>query len=315
MVARWDVDLHTGRSPVLRYGFSVVCVGVALGLALVVRYYSFRGVGLPVLSLGIAVVTWYAGIGPSVLAVVLSSIVFDYFFVEPLHSLAISIDDLPYFVIFVIWAVIVASFATVRRRIEDNLRHARAELANWAAQLEAANKELEAFTYSVSHDLRAPLRHVAGFSELLQKHAASSLDEKSRRYIRSILEAAKKMGDLIDDLLRFSRIGRAETQRSTVNMEQLARDVVAEFGPETSGRDIMWKISALPACYGDRAMLKLVLVNLVSNAVKFTRIQPRAEIEIGCAREGAHEVEIFVRDNGAGFDMQYANKLFGVCPS
>lgn len=312
MVARWDVDLHTGRSPVLRYAFSVVCVGLALGLALLVRYYGFRGVGLPVLSLAIAVVTWYAGIGPSVLAVVLSCVLFDYFFVEPRYSLAISIDDLPYFIIFVIWAVIVASFATIRRRIEENLRHAREELANRAAQLEAANKELEAFTYSVSHDLRAPLRHVAGFSELLQKHAASSLDDKSRRYLSSIVEAARKMGNLIDDLLHFSRIGRVETQKSAVNLAQLARDAVAEFGPETRGRDVTWKIGALPVCYGDRAMLKLVLVNLVSNSVKFTRIRPRAEIEIGCARENLHEAEIFVRDNGAGFDMQYANKLFGV---
>jgi signal transduction histidine kinase len=310
-VARWNLELPY-HHPVLGYGLSLVSVGLALGLALLARYYGFRDVELPLFTLAIAIVTWYAGLGPSALTVVLATLLFDYFFVEPLYSLAIAPEEIPYFVIFAVWAVVVASFAAVRRRIEENLRHAHEELANRAAELEATNKELESFTYSVSHDLRAPLRHVAGYSELLQKHAASSLDDKARRYLRSIMESAKKMGILIDDLLGFSRIGRAETMKAAVNLEQLAREAVAEVRQETSGRDIAWKIGALPACHGDRAMLKLVMVNLVSNAVKFTRIRSRAEIEIGCAREDRREVEIFVRDNGAGFDMQYANKLFGV---
>ncbi|MBV8826892.1 MAG: DUF4118 domain-containing protein [Bradyrhizobiaceae bacterium] len=310
-MARWNVDLQNG-SPVLRYGLSLVCVGLALGLALAAQYYGFRDVGLPLFTLAIAIVTWYAGMGPSVLTVLLSMLSFDYFFVQPLYSLAIDLQDLPYFLIFVVWAVVVASFAAVRRRIEEHLRNAREELTHRAEELEATNKELESFTYSVSHDLRAPLRHVAGFSELLQKHASSSLDDKSRRYIRLILESAKKMGNLIDDLLGFSRIGRAETRTAAVNLGQLAREVVADFGQDASGRDIVWRIGALPVCRGDRSMLRLVLVNLVSNAVKFTRIRTRAEIEIGSAREDSREVEIFVRDNGAGFDMQHANKLFGV---
>ena len=130
--------------------------------------------------------------------------------------------------------------------------------------------------------------------------------------MRSILEAAKKMGNLIDDLLGFSRIGRAETKKTVVNLEQLSREAIAELSQETSGRDIAWKIGALPVCYGDRAMIKVVLVNLISNAVKFTRNRSRAEIEIGCVGEDAREAEMFVKDNGAGFDMQHANKLFGV---
>jgi signal transduction histidine kinase len=310
-VTRWNLELQTG-SPVLRYGFSLVCVGVALALALAAQYSGFRDVGLPLFTLAIAVVTWYAGLGPSVMTVLLSTLSFDYFFVEPLYSFVVSFQDLPYFVIFVVWAIVVASFAEVRRRIEENLRRAREDLAQRAAELEATNKELESFTYSVSHDLRAPLRHVAGFSELLQKHAASSLDDKSRRYLRSILESAKKMGTLIDDLLGFSRIGRAETKKSAVNLESLAREVVAEFAQDTSTRDIVWRIGALPLCYGDRSMFRLVFVNLISNAVKFTRPRTPAEIEIGSAREDTREFEIFVRDNGAGFDMQHANKLFGV---
>jgi light-regulated signal transduction histidine kinase (bacteriophytochrome) len=119
------------------------------------------------------------------------------------------------------------------------------------------------------------------------------------------------MGNLIDDLLAFSRIGRAETKNTLVNLDQLVKEVVAEIGQDTTGRDIVWKIHPLPVCYGDRSMLKLVIANLLANAVKFTRMRAQAEIEIGCV-DGEDEVEVFVRDNGAGFDMQYVDKLFGV---
>ena len=186
------------------------------------------------------------------------------------------------------------------------------ELAKRAAELETTNKELESFAYSVSHDLRAPLRHTVGFAELLQKQASSSLDDKSRRYMQLILESSKRMGDLIDDLLGFSRIGRAETNKSEVDMESLVGEVVAELGQETKDRNIDWNIGPLPVCYGDRSMLKVVLMNLLSNAVKFTRIRKRVEIEIGCADGCEDQAELFVRDNGAGFDMQYVDKLFGV---
>jgi len=198
------------------------------------------------------------------------------------------------------------------RADEEEVRRLNQEIAKRAAELEAANKELEAFSYSVSHDLRAPLRHVVGFSELLQKQASSSLDDQSQRYIRTIVESAKRMGDLIDDLLAFSRIGRAETKKAAVDLQKLVKEVVAEMGQETKGRDIVWKIGALPVCYGDPALLRLVVVNLVSNAVKFTRMRKPAEIEIGCVNGNENETEVFVKDNGAGFDMQYVDKLFGV---
>jgi K+-sensing histidine kinase KdpD len=328
----WNLQATMARSRLLRYGFSVACVAIAMGLALVFRHYRFREIAPP-FNLAIAVVAWYGGVGPSVLALVLSAACFDYFFSPPMYSFAISSEDLPSFFLFTAWALLIASFAGARRRIEDDLSHARdrlqveveqrkqqedeirklnQKLANRAAELESSNKELESFAYSVSHDLRAPLRHVVGFSELLQKQAASLLDDKSKRYIKTILDSAKKMGKLIDDLLSFSRIGRAETKRSLVNLEQLVKDVVSEIEQETRGREIAWKFDALPVCYGDRSMLMLVLVNLVSNAVKFTRMRTRAEIEIGCADGDNDDLEVFVRDNGAGFDMQYANKLFGV---
>jgi len=201
---------------------------------------------------------------------------------------------------------------TKQRQIEESLRGAQEELGERAAELEAANKELEAFTYSVSHDLRAPLRHVLGYAELLQKQSASILDDKARRYMTMILEASKRMGNLIDDLLSFSRIGRAEARKTAINLDQLAREVIAELGQDAKDRNIAWTIGALPVCYGDRSMLKLVLANLLSNAVKFTRTRAQAKIEIGCAAGKDNQVEVFVTDNGAGFEMQYVNKLFGV---
>jgi PAS domain S-box-containing protein len=201
---------------------------------------------------------------------------------------------------------------TERKRREDEIRGLNRDLASRSAELEAKNKELEAFAYSISHDLRAPLRHMSGYAELLQKKASAVLDEKSQRYMLMILESAKRMGDLIDDLLAFSRIGRTETQKTLVNLEQLVREALSEVRPETDGRNIVWNIGALPNFYGDRSMLRLVFVNLLSNAVKFTRTRPRAEIEIGCAEANQDQVVVFVKDNGVGFDMKYVNKLFGV---
>ncbi len=332
-MAYWNREFQRIRSPILGYGFSVVSVAIALGVGLALQHYQFRDVAMPVFTVAIACTAWYAGTWPSVIAVLLSSAAFDYFFTEPLYSLDITFEETPDYIIFVAWAGIVASFNAVRRRIEDSLRQARDdlqaevqqrrlredeirklndELGRRAAELEAANKELESFAYSVSHDLRAPLRHMVGYSELLQRQASSSLDEKSQRFLRTILDSAKRMGNLIDDLLSFSRIGRVEAKKTEVDLAQLVKEVVAEVEQDTKGRDIAWKIGALPVCYGDRSMLRLVVVNLVSNAVKFTRMRAPAVIEIGCVERNHSEVEVFVRDNGAGFDMQYVNKLFGV---
>jgi light-regulated signal transduction histidine kinase (bacteriophytochrome) len=160
--------------------------------------------------------------------------------------------------------------------------------------------------------LRAPLRHLVGYSELLQKQASSSLDDKSRRYLQTILESGKRMGNLIDDLLAFSRIGRTESRTTEVDLQQLINEVVSEIVQQRKGQDISWKIGALPVCYGDRSLLKLVVRNLLSNAAKFSSARHPAKIEIGSVDGNTNTTEIFVRDNGAGFDMQYANKLFGV---
>jgi PAS domain S-box-containing protein len=201
---------------------------------------------------------------------------------------------------------------TERKQWEQEILSLNQELGRRSAQLEASNKELEAFAYSVSHDLRAPLRHMAGFTELLQKQSAGVLNERSQRYVNIVLESAKRMGNLIDDLLTFSRLGRADTHKTMVSLDQLVKEVLTEVRQDAKGRNIVWKFDRLPACYGDRSMLRLVLINLISNAVKFTRTRERAEIEVGCMEQEKDKVVVFVRDNGIGFDMKYVNKLFGV---
>lgn len=180
------------------------------------------------------------------------------------------------------------------------------------AELEAANKELEAFSYSVSHDLRAPLRSLTGFAELLLKRAFENIDDKSRHYLNVISDSASQMGRLIDDLLSFSRMGRAELMKSRVNIESLIKEALKELHTETLGRDIAWEIGSLPEVYGDHSLLKLAALNLISNALKFTATRPQARIEIGSLPETKGENVFYIKDNGVGFDMKYADKLFGL---
>jgi PAS domain S-box-containing protein len=446
-MARPNLQSQLAHSPVLRYGLATTSFAIALGLALLAQGHGFRNVEVPLFLFAIVVTVWYAGTGPAILAVVLSSLAFDYFFTEPRYSFYVKSSELPYYAIFVLFALLLTWFAAVRRRVEAELLQARdkleievaertqqasllnlthdtifvrdmshvitywnrgaqelygftpeeaigkqsrqllrtvypvpieeiqaellstdrwegelektkadgtrvivsgrwslrrdeqgrpvailetnnditerkrreqeieslnQELAKRSTELESINKELEAFAYSVSHDLRAPLRHMAGYTELLQKKASSGLDQKSNHYILMMLDSAKRMGNLIDDLLAFSRIGRAETQKTVVSLAQLVREALTEVRQDTEGRNIAWKIGALPDSYGDRSMLRLVLVNLISNAIKFTRTRTQPEIEIGCSEGNGNELIIFVRDNGVGFDMKYVNKLFGV---
>jgi PAS domain S-box-containing protein len=418
-----------------------------MGLWLVAHELQLRDVAFPLLCFSIAVVSWSHGLGPGALAVLLSTLFYSYVIAEPAYSFDVAAPELLRFLLFILSAIIVAYFAALQRRNEQDLRiardrlqaeldwrgeqdrlldqthdaiifrsfdgqisywnHGAQEMFGWTAQqaigrsshdllhtvfpapleqineqlkqtglwegelthtrpdgthlisasrwslrsdesrrpllvmetnndisdrkrrehevaslnvaladradaLQATNKELESFAYSVSHDLRAPLRHIVGFAELLQKRSAKDLDEKSRGYVRTIQDSARRMGNLIDDLLGFSRMARAETKKAVVNLEQLVHEAISELSGETGGRDIAWKIGALPSCYGDRAMLKVALQNLIANAVKFTRTREHAEIEIGRTADKPNDVVVFVRDNGVGFDMRHADKLFGV---
>jgi signal transduction histidine kinase len=301
-------------SRVRRYGLAFLAVSLATGVSLILNLEGFASghAEITPFIFALAITGWYSGRGPAILALVLSCFAFDFFFTQPRYTLYISSADIPYFIIFALFGGLVIWFSTVRRRTERELLTARDDLEKRSAELAASNKELEAFAYSVSHDLRAPLRHMAGFSELLQKNSAQALDEKSKRYIGVILESAKRMGALIDDLLSFSRIGRAETNKIAVNLGQLVEEALSEVRRDLGDRKIVWKVDRLPAAYGDRAMLRMALVNLISNAAKFTRTRTPAEIEIGQMPAPVDQVVIFVRDNGVGFDMKYVGKLFGV---
>lgn len=191
------------------------------------------------------------------------------------------------------------------------LAKSSAQLGRANIELEAANKELEAFSYSVSHDLRAPLRHISGFSKILSEEFGPQLPEEAQHHLERIQQGTRRMGQLVDDLLNLSGVGRRELQRQVTSLENVVRQVLSDLQPECEGREVQWNIAPLPFTDCDGALLKQVFQNLLSNALKFTRPRKQAVIEIGCKQEEGVPV-VFVRDNGVGFNLKYAGKLFGV---
>ena len=214
---------------------------------------------------------------------------------------------------------------TARKAAEASLQHANheleqrvakrtSELASRVVEVEQLNQDLEAFSYSVSHDLRTPLRNITGFLELLSQRLTGRLNPEEARYISTVECESTRMGTLITDLLTFSKVGRTELRLERVPLAELVAEVRGELQPLTGDRLIEWQVPELPVVRGDRALLRQVVANLLANAVKFSRHREPAVIEIGQIRDGAADqtVTIFVRDNGAGFNPKYSEKLFGV---
>ncbi|MBC3435963.1 GAF domain-containing protein [Pseudomonas sp. BW16M2] len=185
------------------------------------------------------------------------------------------------------------------------------EMAQLAGELRRSNKELEAFSYSVSHDLRAPLRHIAGYSELLGEIEGAQLSERGKRFLGHIEDAAQFAGTLVDNLLNFSQMGRSALRLTDVDLNTLIDAIRTELAPDYAGRAVTWEVAELPKVIADPAFINMVLHNLIANAIKYTRGRDPARIEIAAVRH-RHEIEFLVRDNGVGFDMAYVDKLFGV---
>lgn len=203
-----------------------------------------------------------------------------------------------------------------RKKSEHELLKLNLELEHRVAErtteLEMVNKELEAFTYSVSHDLRAPLRHISGFVQLLNETKSTAMDAKSNRYLSIISDSAKQMGKLIDDLLNFSRMGRASLRYGLVDFNHLVNQVIDEIKSGNNYKNIEWELMPLPSLPADFSLMKIVFVNLLNNAVKYSEKVDSPKIQIGFNNTEESKIVFYVRDNGAGFDMKYAHKLFGV---
>jgi PAS domain S-box-containing protein len=200
---------------------------------------------------------------------------------------------------------------TARKRAQEVLSGQAAELARSNRELISLNKELEAFCYSVSHDLRAPLRSIDGFSRILVDEYGPGLDPTAQHYLQRVIKATQHMGCLVDDLLNLSKLGRKQLARRLIPLDGLVRSVLEDLAQDMTGREIEWRIDSLPSLDCDGALIKIVFFNLLANAVKFTRPRAKAVIEIGAQEAGGHWV-IFVRDNGVGFNPKYADKLFGI---
>ena len=228
----------------------------------------------------------------------------------PLYGIFMNAE---YFFGLLLLLLIILMVALLTERIEKvrKLRTLNSELTNETVKLEDANNELEAFAYSVSHDLRVPLRAIDGFSRIVIEDYEDKLDEEGVRLLNVVRDNTKKMGQLIDDILLLSRAGRQEMKIGELDMSSLAKNIYADFYQDTKGRTVIFSVDDLPRAMGDRALLTQVFTNLIGNAIKFTGDRDISKIEVGF-NEDADDNIYYVKDNGAGFDMKYYDKLFGL---
>jgi signal transduction histidine kinase len=301
------------NDPMLR---STAAIGIALCTATVLQRAE-RGVGqvlgssasggvlarrlLPIVIVAPIAITWLTLLG-------VESGVFD-----PAVGSALSVvAGIVILVIVLVYSSrAVDRLQAVRHGNEAQIRQMAQDLSRHSEDLHRTNRELESFSYSVSHDLRAPIRHIAGFAELLSNHAGARLDARSHKYLTTIIDSAQRAGVLIDELLEFSRIGRAALHGRDVDLGDIVRDSWKHLAMERGGREIQFEVGVLPAVHADPTLIGVVLTNLISNAVKYTAPRQEAVVEITAKRDG-DEVTIEVCDNGVGFDRKYADKLFGV---
>jgi signal transduction histidine kinase len=208
--------------------------------------------------------------------------------------------------------LLTVSDVTARALVEQQVKELNHQLENKVAQISDVNRELEAFSYSVSHDLRAPLRHITAFAQKLEDHLGEQLDHTSRHYLGVVRDASHRMAQLIEDLLVFSRLGRGALRLQAVDMQALVSETCALAESEAPGRCIVWRIDPLPTVVGDENMLRTVWQNLIGNAVKYTGQREIAHVDVSVRQEEGGDYEFIVADDGAGFDMRYVDKLFGV---
>jgi K+-sensing histidine kinase KdpD len=332
------------RTPVQRYTFAIA----AALTAFLIRWWLDPYVGdrfpnamvVPAITL----VAWFGGFGPSLVTGLLGFLVCNWFFVTPRHSFTPNgTSNLLGHVSYTFVSLSIIFFGRHmhlarqradanarkaishqkqlelevldRKRAEEEVRRLNADLERRVqqrtAELQASNEELESFTYSVSHDLRAPLRHVDAYGQMLEEEFGPHLAPEAQNFVKKIRQGSHNMRQLVDDLLNLSRIGKTELNRRETPLNPLVEEVVNDIKPETASRHIEWEVGELPLAECDPGLMKQVFANLIANAVKYTRPRTDAKIEVGQVQNNG-ETAVFVRDNGVGFNMKYVGKLFGV---
>jgi K+-sensing histidine kinase KdpD len=333
-----------GRSTSQRYAFAIAAALVAF----VIRYWldPYAGDRFPnaMVVPAITLVAWFGGFGPSLVTCAVGFLLCNWFFVTPRYSFAPNgttnvIGDFSY--TFVSLSIIffgrhmhlarrradanarkaidhqkqLEQEVLDRKRAEEEVRRLNADLERRVqqrtAELVATNEELESFTYSVSHDLRAPLRHVDAYAQMLEEEFGPQLPAEAQNFTKKIRQGSQNMRQLVDDLLNLSHIGKTELNRRETPLNPLVEEVMNDLKPETESRHIQWEVGKLPLAECDPGLMKQVFANLMANAVKYTRPRAEAKIEVGQV-ETDGETAVFVRDNGVGFNMKYVGKLFGV---